>query len=575
MSNIKYLIILLVLGVSACEVTDLDLQEDPNAVSPENASADDLFTSIQGSFEGIFNGSWGFTSGITRMTALTPFSIYDYVNATQPQNYNAIWTNAYANLFPDVDALITIGEEIGLDVHVGAAKIMKAYALTTLVDMFGNVPNSEAGNGTDIISPIADNGSDVYAAANALLDEAIATLEGTTAPAITGDVFYQGNAAKWATLAKTLKLRMALTTRLVNGSAAAEIDAIVSAGDLIDDPSEDFQANFATKRDNPNSRHPRYNEHYETTDGGYLGNYFMWLLVGDKIDADENTITDPRLRFYFYRQVKDANVYGTNEYSCHFTNLPDQTAKPAHYNDVDPRLPYCVLPSGYWGRDHINGEGIPPDGNLRTVYGLYPAGGQFDDDTYGEAQQAGTTGGLGAGIHPIVLSSFVYFMRAEAALTLGTSDDAREMLEAGIRASIDKVISFTSLVPATMSREIEDPITGETNSVEDIYVPTAEDIDEYVTFVLDAYDAADEDGKLDVIMKEYMIALWGNGIDSYNNYRRTGKPDNMAPTLEPGPGPFIRSAFLPANHVNLNANATQKELTEQVFWDTNSADFVY
>ena len=29
--------------------------------------------------------------------------------------------------------------------------------------------------------------------------------------------------------------------------------------------------------------------------------------------------------------------------------------------------------------------------------------------------------------------------------------------------------------------------------------------------------------RLNVIMKEYFIALWGNGIESYNNYRRTGK----------------------------------------------------
>ena len=33
--------------------------------------------------------------------------------------------------------------------------------------------------------------------------------------------------------------------------------------------------------------------------------------------------------------------------------------------------------------------------------------------------------------------------------------------------------------------------------------------------------------KLNIIMKEYYIALWGNGVDAINNYRRTGKPDNM------------------------------------------------
>jgi hypothetical protein len=351
----------------------------------------------------------------------------------------------------------------------------------------------------------------------------------------------------------------------LNTKDAGKINALVAGGNLIDEASEDFQTNYGSTRVNPDSRHPNYAEHYETSDGGYLGNYFMWLLVGDKRDADDNRLKDPRLRFYFYRQVDDATTLDKNEYSCHFTDLPDQELKPAHYNAVDPNLPYCVLPDGYFGRDHINGEGIPPDGNLRTVYGLYPAAGQFDEELFTAAQKSGTTGGLGKGIGPILLSSFTYFMRAEAALTLGTSDDAREMLEKGMRASIAKVFSFKDLVPGTMSRQILDPRTGESKSVEATYVPTAEDVTAYVDFVLAKYDAADD--KLDVVMKEYMIALWGNGIESYNNYRRTGKPNNMAPTLEPNPGPFIRSAYYPADHINLNANASQKELTQKVFWD--------
>lgn len=562
----KLVVVLIILTVSACELTDLDLLENPNAVSPENASVNDLFSTIQGSFDGLLQGIHNTTRGFVRMRAMTPFSVYDYTNATQPTNYNGVWTTAYAGLFPDVDALVAIAQERGLDIHAGAAKVMKAYAMIALVDFFGNVPYSQAGQGTDVISPAADSGQDIYAAAKALLDEAIAQLGNSSAAAPTTDVYYNGDASKWLKAANSIKLRMALTTRNAGGSGS-EVDALVASGNLISSDADDFQSNYGSTRNNPNSRHPEYNEHYETSDGGYLGNYFMWLLVGDKRDAEDNRVIDPRARFYFYRQVPDATTLNANEYSCHFTDLPDQDLKPAHYNDVDPNLPYCVLPDGYFGRDHINGEGIPPDGNLRTVGGLYPAGGQFDDNSFDEAQQSGTTGGLGQGIRPIILSSMVSFWRAEAALTMGTSDDARAMLEEGIRRSIGKVFSFASLVPSTMSRQLVDPISGESVSVEDTYVPSDEDVDAYVSFVLDAYDSVDDDGKLDIVMKEHLIALKGNGIDAYNNYRRTGKPNNMAPSLEPNPGPFIRSVFLPANHVELNANATQKGLTDQVFWD--------
>ena len=63
-------------------------------------------------------------------------------------------------------------------------------------------------------------------------------------------------------------------------------------------------------------------------------------------------------------------------------------------------------------------------------------------------------------------------------------------------------------------------------------IPSDSIITDYVTAVLDRYDAASD--KLDVVMKEYYIASFGNGIEAYNLYRRTGKPNNMAPLIDPG-----------------------------------------
>ncbi len=85
------------------------------------------------------------------------------------------------------------------------------------------------------------------------------------------------------------------------------------------------------------------------------------------------------------------------------------------------------------------------------------------------------------------------------------------------------------------------------------------------------YDAATtDDERLNVIIKEYWLALWGNGIEAYNNLRRTGMPKNLQPNLNPSPGPFLRSMFFPGNYVNRNNNVTQKTATNvKVFWDTN------
>ena len=78
----------------------------------------------------------------------------------------------------------------------------------------------------------------------------------------------------------------------------------------------------------------------------------------------------------------------------------------------------------------MSNEGIPPDGLRRTAWGVYPAGGLYDNDA-GKGVALGVGGG-GAGIHPIMMQSFVDFMLAESALTMGTTGDAKALLKSGI-----------------------------------------------------------------------------------------------------------------------------------------------
>ena len=565
----KLFLLALIVGFVACD-TELDLQNDPNAVTPDKASVSDLYNNIQLTFRNVFWSAEGKGAQLSRMDHMGNFT---YEADISPNTTNGLWFNAYSSLFPDVDALLTLTEERGLDIHSGSAKIFKAYTLMALVDNLNGVPFSEAGQGTDVISPKADSGESVYAAAIALLDEAIAQMSGTNAAGPSNDFYYGGDGAKWITLAKTLKLRAAVTTRLVDPSgAAATVNAIIAGGDYIDEASEDFVFQFGSTRDNPNSRHFDYNGNYEDGGVAYESNYMMWLMRAGYADADGNPIADPRTRYYYYRQTDDSNGQDPTVYSCHFSTLPtDADGRPAHFDLIDERLPYCTaFPDGYYGRDHGNGEGTPPDGFIASTKGLYPTGGQFDENSFSNTSQAGTTGAKGAGIFPIMLSSFVDFMVAEAVLTAGASGDARALLESGFRKSMAKCQSMESLVAADLAAT--ETVRGVEVPKRDLYVPTAEDIDEFVAEVLTRYDAADATGKLNIVMTEYYKALFGNGLEAYNMYRRTGMPLNIQPTLEPAGGTFPRSLFLPAVNVNRNANATQKELTELVFWDNGSAD---
>lgn len=211
------------------------------------------------------------------------------------------------------------------------------------------------------------------------------------------------------------------------------------------------------------------------------------------------------------------------------------------------------MPNGYWGRDHGDNDGTPGDGFLRSTYGIYPAGGSFDDSRFEPVEQGG--GAAGAGITPLMLASWVDFMKAEMAY-LEDPASAEQFILSGTQKSIAKVTSFGSLdADADLS-----------------VAPTDSDISNYLDTVGSTYENASPTEKWNVMAEQFWIASFGNGILNYNFYRRTGYPTTLQTNRELNPGGFIRSFRYPANFVNNNSSVDQKQqVTAQVFWDTNPA----
>lgn len=529
---------------------------NPNSVSPDQANATLLLNQVQLSFAGFFDGASDLGMQLTRQIVMYGPR---YDNAYSPTTYDGLWSTAYTSIFKNINTLLPIAQTNKQYVESGMAKIIKAYTLMTLVDIFGDVPLAEANAGNDNTNPKDDKGDVVYAAAIALLDDAIADLAKTPGsyPGA-NDLFYgttsSTGAGRWRTLAKTLKLRAYVNTRMVDANAKTKIDALLTENDIINSSSSvapDFEFKYSSKQANPNSRSSRYNGNYTTSGsaGDYIGTYMMWTLLLEKAGTGITTSIDPRIRYYFYRQ--QTNYANATEASVSCIN----SAVPAHYT---ANMPFCLLASGFWGRDHGDNSGIPPDGNLRTTFGLYPFGGDFDNSQ--GTRVSLNRGGLGAGIQPIWQSAFTSFIKAEAALKLGTAGSPRALLEEGVRRSIAKVQGFASTINFSLP-------TSDTNILRN--TPTR--INTYVNKVLSLYDAATTDEeRMEVIMKEYYIALWGNGVDAYNMYRRTQHPNNMQYTRAASPGQFVYSHLYPSVHVNLNVNAKQKaDVGTQVFWDKN------
>lgn len=550
------LIATLLLG--ACETIELDITDNPNQLSLDQSSADLLLNSIQIDFA-TFVELMGQNGGDLVRIGYMNGRNYQNVANYSPANLNLEWNIAYQGdngenlptglevngILADIRALAPEAEASELFRHTAIAQFIEAYTIVTLVDFFGDVPYTEAIQATaetPILNPNVDSGASIYDAALGLLTSAIANFEADVVTEPQNDFYYGGDWDNWVKACNTLRMKIFLQRRLVDASAVGSFNDIVASGDFIDETSEDLEFQWGTNSILPDARHPRYADNYTPSGGSdYLPNWLMNLM---------DTTDDPRIRYYFFRQVNavPGEEIPPNEETLACSLEP----VPQHYTDGG--FTFCTLPNGYWGRDHGQNAGIPPDGFTRSVYGVYPSGGIFDDSRF-EGLSVGDGGG-GAGVTPILLASWVDFMRAEVAM-LGNAADGEPFILAGLAKSVAKVQSFGSLdASADLS-----------------FAPTAGVVTNHSNDIAAAFQgAATDEDRWDILAEQYLISLFGNGIDGYNFYRRTGFPTTFQPNLEPDPGGYIRSLNYPADFANNNSSVDPKpNQSVQVFWDNNPA----
>ena len=532
---VKYLSIVLVAGgfFSACETTELNQLVSPNQLGADQADPNLLLNSIQLAYA---VNQQVFSDRSAELTRIDYMFGRDYFNNYSSATMNGVWSRTYSSagvgILTNLQALeeIDAASDIDYSFHIGVSKTLLAHSLMQLTDFIGQATWSEAGNPVDFPAPMMDDGQSVYTAAYGLLDEAEALL--ATDPNLQGatDLIYGGDSTKWIKAINTIRLRSYVLT---NNKPA--FDAIIASGDYISSKEDDFEFRYGTNELNPDTRHPDYAADYTSSGANiYQSNWLMETMLN---------LGDPRIRYYFYRQV-DATP-GADADPDEETISCSLVVPPAHYAGFT----YCSVPNGYWGRSHGNDEGTPPDNFLRAAVGTYPAGGRFDDDSFGNVGLG--EGGGGAGIEPIILSSYVDFWRGAMA---ATPAEKSMHLRSGLEKSIDKVQEFGGLD------------TGADLSFE----PTAADVTAYIDAQVAAFDAATGDDQENIFAEQYFITLYGGATEAWGYYRLTGYPTTVLPNWEANPGPFPRTFLLPQNEVITNPNLTQREsLTTQVFWDTN------
>jgi hypothetical protein len=562
---------------TSCELFDLDINTDPN--SPTQASVGLLLTNVELNASSVFaNDLNESTMGFMGITAST--DDFNMTNASWANTWDYLW----ANPLKDLDGIIKATAEQRANGapnphYEGIAKVLKAYYFSLMVDLWGDVPYSQAFAGDSkeeqILVPAFDDDKVIYDNLLVLLDEAVAHFAETTPVTVTGDVIYGGNAARWAAAARSLKLKLLLQISRSDNTAKAKIDALINAAGtapLITAAAGDFQFMFGTLS-NPDDRHPGYQDGYAGGEAGYtyFGHQYMYEML-----AKDNTLGtptagsakgDPRAPFYFKRQTSTVldpsdptqkqTIPCSQRTDCKYGYFPlsNFVARGVYNVDAEDLSDgQKARLAGFFGRDRSDPSGVPNDNPLRTTVGVYPNAGLYDD----VPEAGGGNKGRGSGIFPMLTSWMVKIHQAEAVLALGSPGNARTLFQGAMTDQFAKVSAFGLAMDG------------------DAVAITANNRDRYISARLAEFDAApDNNAKLRVVLKEAWFLNFGNGFEIYNTFRRTGLPNDLQTPLQ-RPRQFALRLPYGLNEVNLNPNTpavVYDSPGSAVFWDVLKFQF--
>ncbi|MDG4652232.1 SusD/RagB family nutrient-binding outer membrane lipoprotein, partial [Chryseobacterium arthrosphaerae] len=146
--------------------------------------------------------------------------------AADAQFYDNIWDDLYLGI-SNLQSIIDSPVASQYPHHVAAAKVMKAYYMQMIVDLYNDVPYSEAFKGQANKNPKYDKGKDVYKGLMAELNQALALISQTPASvnrvgyATEDPIFSANNTISgvadtdivtwrtfWTKMANTVKLKM-------------------------------------------------------------------------------------------------------------------------------------------------------------------------------------------------------------------------------------------------------------------------------------------------------------------------------------------------------------------------------
>lgn len=329
------LVAALAIGTTSCE-DYLDVNTDPNGPSTSELVPELVLPGAQTrpSFTLMFNmnqlgntmvSTW---SGNAQQIQ-TPFSD-EFTYQIDTDFYAAIWNNLYVRT-NNLTHIINFESTQNYDYYKAAAKILKSFYFQYLVDVYGDIPYTEAHLRGDNFFPSYDNQEDVYRALVTQIDEAIALIDNTDTATVlalgSSDTMLNGDMSMWKKFGNSVKLRLLvrMMERAQTDSATETYlqDQFVSlnaAGTTFLGENEDVTINPGYS-DEANKLNPFaavygyapgfFGDNAQVTTSNTTVGPTVYLV--EKLDGTSNGVNDPRLTRLYATRGGQTQITGNTQ----------------------------------------------------------------------------------------------------------------------------------------------------------------------------------------------------------------------------------------------------------------------
>lgn len=230
-------------AVTGCKDSFFDINTNPNKPTESSVKPNYLLPMVieqtaarmgtEYSFAASWAGYYGRGSSFGQTLPLENYNITPSFEITHWAS-TSVSMNTWYDVLMDANFMEKKGRAQKENFYVATAKIMKAIGFMYLVDLYNNVPYSDALKGDESIAPKYDKGADIYKDLLLQLDSARVLLKSpdmvVSDEAAKADVLFGGDLTNWRKLANTQSLKLLIHQSEFNKDPKEEIAKIVADG---------------------------------------------------------------------------------------------------------------------------------------------------------------------------------------------------------------------------------------------------------------------------------------------------------------------------------------------------------